>query len=128
MWHNHLNMIMRVQPSPLFSEAVVHGTTAYISGQVAIDAAGGSFEDQLDEVLRRVDQLLDECGARRSTMLSALVHIDSPGHLSSLNEIWAKWLPDGEAPTRTTVVSALTSPDFAVEITVTAALSGEGRA
>jgi enamine deaminase RidA (YjgF/YER057c/UK114 family) len=113
--------IQRYQSSPIFSEAVVHRGIVYLAGQVALDHEGGAIEDKVSEVLRRIDALLTRVNSDRRRLLSAVVLLTDAAHLSVFNQLWAKWLPDGQAPARTTFITSLVSPDFAVEVTVTAA-------
>ena len=105
-----------------FSEAVIVADLVMLSGQVALDARSGPFDAQLREVLSRIDGLLVEAGSDRGHLVQALVHLVRASDVESLNRIWIEWLGDSGPPARTTVVSALTSSDFLVEITVTAAI------
>lgn len=115
-------VIKRLGIDETFSEAVIHAGIVYLSGQVAIDAAGGALEAQMGEVLLRVDALLKSAGSGRDRILAALVHVSSVEHLPSMNRIWREWLSPGSAPARTTVICGLVSPELLIEITVTAAL------
>ena len=114
--------IHRHNVGPNFSEAVVHDGVVYLAGQVALENAGGAIREQVDEVLRRVDALLTDVSSGRDRLLSALVLLTNAADLPLFNEAWAEWLPPGEAPARTTFVTSLVSPDFLIEITVTAAV------
>jgi enamine deaminase RidA (YjgF/YER057c/UK114 family) len=51
-----------------------------------------------------------------------LVLLTDASHLPLFNELWAEWLPPGHAPARTTFLASLVSPDFLIEIAVTAAI------
>jgi len=117
-----MNDIRRIENMGRMSNAVVHGGTVYLSGQVAIDNRGKSAELQVEEVLSRIDALLTEAGSDRSRMLSAQIFVADLAILPTLNAAWDQWLPQGAAPTRTTIQVVLASPAYQLEIAVTAAL------
>jgi enamine deaminase RidA (YjgF/YER057c/UK114 family) len=53
------------------SQAVIHGDTIYLSGQVG--APGKSAGEQTEAVPANVEALLQECGSDRSKILSATI-------------------------------------------------------
>ena len=65
--------IQRIQTNKRMSQAVVHGDTIYLAGQVALDRPGASFADQTRNVLDRIDALLKEVGSDKSKLLSATI-------------------------------------------------------
>lgn len=113
--------VRRIAANPRMSGAVVHGGIAYLSGQVAIDHRGGAVADQVDEVLARIDALLAEAGSDRSRLLTAIILLSDMGVMPVLNAAWDQWIVPGCAPTRTSIQTVLASPDYALEIVVTAA-------
>ncbi|RZF64764.1 RidA family protein [Sphingomonas populi] len=115
--------IKRLASNPRMSGAVVHGGVVSLSGQVAIDHRGGAAADQIREVLERIDLLLAEAGTDRSRLLTANLYLTDIGSLPALNIAWDRWVVPGCAPTRTTIQTALASPDYALEIAVTAAVN-----
>jgi enamine deaminase RidA (YjgF/YER057c/UK114 family) len=114
--------IKRLQTNPRMSAAVVHKGVVSLSGQVAIDHRGGAVADQVREVLERIDLLLAEAGTDKSRLLTANLYLTDIASLPALNIAWDRWVVPGCAPTRTTIQSVLASPDYALEIAVTAAL------
>ncbi len=114
--------IRRLQSNPRMSGAVVHNGVVSLSGQVAIDHRGGVVADQVREVLERIDLLLAEAGADKSRLLTANLYLADIASLGALNAAWDRWVVPGCTPTRTTIQAVLASPDYAVEIAVTAAL------
>ena len=115
--------IVRLDTTPRYSEAVVHGGVAYLAGQVAADdALAGGCSAQTRSVLAQVDALLARVGSDKSRLLSATVYLTSLEHYAAMNEAWAAWLPAGCAPARATVGNvALAKPEWVVEIVVVAA-------
>lgn len=113
--------IKRIAANPRMSGAVVHNHVVYLSGQVAIDHRGGPVPDQVEEVLSRIDGLLQEAGSDRSRLLTASIFLSDLAILPNLNAVWDRWIVPGCAPTRTTMEVKLASPLYALEIAVTAA-------
>ena len=114
--------ITRHQSATRMSQAVVHGNTVYLAGQVAKDAKGGSVAEQTSNVLDRIDALLSEAGTDKSRLLSATIWLADIATFNEMNEIWDAWVSPGNAPARACVEAKLASPQFNVEIGVIAAL------
>lgn len=113
--------IERIGTNARMSKAVVHGGTAYLAGQIALDSIGADAATQTREVLRRIDSLLVEVGSGRERILCATIWLTDIAHYEAMNAEWDAWLPEGGAPARATVVSALALDGLAVEIAVIAA-------
>ncbi len=58
--------ITRLHAGPRMSQAVVHGATIYLAGQVADRAKGKSVGEQTQEVLAAIDRLLAEAGSDKT--------------------------------------------------------------
>lgn len=116
--------IRRLGATPRMSSAVVHNGTVHLSGQVAITHRGGDVDDQIREVLERIDTLLTEAGSSRAQLLTAQLLLSDMAILPRLNAQWDQWIEPGCAPTRTTIQTVLASPAYALEIAVTAAVVG----
>ena len=114
--------IRRISTGPRMSQAVIHGDTVYLSGQVATKATGGSMTDQTKEILAQIDALLAEAGTDKSRLLTANVYITDLTRFAELNAVWEAWVVPGNTPCRTTIEAKLASPDYAIEIGVVAAL------
>ena len=115
--------LKRIQVGPRMSQAVIHGDTVYLAGQVAFDAPGGSVTDQTKNILDRIDALLSEAGTSKSSLITATIWLCDMGDFNEMNAVWDAWVTPGDTPGRACVESAkLASPDFVVEIQVVAAL------
>jgi len=114
--------IRRISTGPRMSQAVIHGDTVYLSGQVATASAGGSVTEQTSEILQQIDALLAEAGTDKSKLLTANVYIVDLATFAELNAVWEAWVSPGNTPCRTTIEAKLASPGYAVEIGVVAAL------
>jgi enamine deaminase RidA (YjgF/YER057c/UK114 family) len=62
--------IARLHAGPRMSQAVIHGSTIYLAGQVADQAKGKSVGDQTKEILATIDRLLGEAGSDKTRILS----------------------------------------------------------
>jgi len=114
-------MIKRLEVGPRMSQAVVHGNTVYLAGQVANDtteAVGG----QTRQVLSNIDRLLAAAGSDKTKILSATVYLADISSFSLMNAEWDRWVSAGHTPARATVEAALATPAYLVEIVVVAAL------
>jgi enamine deaminase RidA (YjgF/YER057c/UK114 family) len=104
------------------SQAVVHGNTVYLAGQVAQNAPDGTVAEQTKDILNRIDALLGEAGSDKSKLLSANIWLSDIGGFAEMNAVWDAWVVPGSTPCRACVESKLASPKFSVEIMATAAL------
>ena len=68
--------IERIGVGPRMSQAVVHGHTIYLAGQVADKTAGKSVGEQTKEILASIDRLLAEAGSDKTHILSATIYLD----------------------------------------------------
>lgn len=115
--------LKRIQIGPRMSQAVIHGDTVYLAGQVALDAPGGSATDQTKNILDRIDAVLGEAGSDKSKLITATIWLSDMSDFNEMNAVWDAWVTPGDTPCRACVESPrLASPDFTVEIQVTAAL------
>jgi enamine deaminase RidA (YjgF/YER057c/UK114 family) len=113
--------IKRFQTGPRMSQAVVHGNTVYLAGQVA-DTPVPSVADQTKQILAKIERLLKEAGADKSQLLSANIWLADISRFDEMNQVWDAWVAPGNTPARATVQSALARPTHLVEIMVVAAL------
>jgi enamine deaminase RidA (YjgF/YER057c/UK114 family) len=117
--------IERIQTGPRMSQAVVHNDTVYLAGQVASGASGACVAEQTKDILSRIDALLSEVGTDKRRLLSATIWLVDMTTFSEMNSIWDAWVVPGATPARATVATPqLASPDYKVEIAVTAAVLG----
>ena len=112
--------IKRINPGPRMSQAVVHGDTIYIAGQVASDTTADII-GQTRQILEKIDSLLREAGSDKSKLLSANIWLANVALYDSMNSIWDAWVTPGSPPARATVGSPLAGPQYLVEIAAIAA-------
>lgn len=114
--------LKRIKTGRIMSQAVVHDGLVYTAGQVATDAPGESIEAQTRDILARIEGLLAEAGTDKSKLLSANIWLTNMDDYDEMNAVWDTWVSEGNAPARACVESRLAAPEFAVEISVIAAV------
>lgn len=114
-------MIQRIQIGPRMSQAVVHGNTVYLAGQVASEPNGADVAAQTKQILAAIDQLLATAGTDKTKILSATIYLADIGTFAQMNSVWDTWVPAGHTPARATVEAKLATPAYTVEIQVIAA-------
>ena len=114
--------IKRIQSGDRMSQAVVYGGIVNTAGQVAQNAKGESVTAQTQDILKAIDGLLKEAGTNKSQLLTATIWLADIADFAEMNSVWDAWVSKGNAPTRACVESKLASPDFTVEIAVSAAV------
>jgi enamine deaminase RidA (YjgF/YER057c/UK114 family) len=113
--------IQRLHSNARMSQMVIHNGFVFLSGQVADDTTL-SPAGQTTQILAKIDALLDEAGCDKSAILTATIWLADHKDFAAMNEIWDAWVPEGHAPARACVESALAFPQYTVEIGVIAGL------
>src|SRR4051812_8531012 len=98
--------IKRIDTGKRLSQAVVHGDTVYVAGQVGDDPKADA-QTQTQQILKNIDRLLAEAGSDKSKLLSATVWLADMRYYTDVNAIWDPWLPEGQAPARACVEARL---------------------
>ncbi len=113
--------IIRKHTNARMSQLVIHNGVASLAGQVG--AEGGSVTEQTEAVLAKIDALLAEAGTDKTNLLTAQIWLSDIGtQFAEMNAVWDAWVPEGCAPARWTGEAKLATPDYHVEIIVTAAI------
>ena len=115
-----MSNLQRLHTNQRMSQAVIHGDTVYLAGQVASDPSA-DVTVQTRQVLDAIDRLLDEAGTDKTRILTATIWLSDIGTFAAMNEVWDAWVPAGCATARACVESRLATPDYKVEIRVVAA-------
>jgi enamine deaminase RidA (YjgF/YER057c/UK114 family) len=111
--------IQRIQSGPRMSQAVIHGKTVYLAGQVA---PGSSVAEQTRGILAQIDSLLAAAKSDKSRILSATIWLSDMASFAEMNGVWDAWVVAGATPARATVESArLAAAEYKIEIAVIAA-------
>lgn len=112
--------IRRMDVGPRMSDIVIHNDTIYLSGLVG---QGDSVAAQARDILATVDRLLEKAGSDKSKILKALVWLTDMSSFAEMNSVWEAWIDKANPPARATVEAKLASPEYRIEIMVTAAVA-----
>ena len=112
--------IERFDKSSRMSQAVVHGNTVYLAGQVAADGKA-PIKEQTQSVLAKIDALLAQTGSSKAQLLQAVIYLADMRHFQAMNEVWDGWVDAANPPARATVGAPLAAPGYLIEIMVIAA-------
>lgn len=102
------------------SEAVAYNGVIWLAGHVG--KPGDSVADQTRTCLAEVDRILAAAGTDKTRILSAQIWLADMANFAEMNSVWDAWVPAGDTPARATGEAKLATPDYLVEVIVTAAL------
>jgi enamine deaminase RidA (YjgF/YER057c/UK114 family) len=113
--------IQRINVGKRLSEAVIHGNTVYLAGEVPDDGTL-DITGQTEQVLAKIEKLLKQVGSDKTKLLSAQIFLPDMKDFAAMNVVWEKWVVPGQTPARATVEAKLANPAYKVEIMCVAAL------
>jgi 2-iminobutanoate/2-iminopropanoate deaminase len=110
-----------------YSQAIVYGGLAYLSGQIPIDPVShkvieGGISAQTERVLENIQALLEACGASLDSVLKTTVFLKDMGDFTPMNEVYQRFFANNP-PARSTVQAAKLPRDVGIEIDVIAAVT-----
>ncbi len=111
--------VKRLKIGPRMSQAVIHGDTVYLAGQVG---HGANVGEQTADILKNIDSLLAEAGTSKLNLLSATIWLTDIANFAEMNAVWDAWVAPGHTPGRACVEAKLAAPQYWVEIAVIAAI------
>lgn len=111
--------ITRIDSGKRMSEAVVHGDTIYLAGQIG--APGEDTATQTRAVLAEIDALLARTGSDKDHILMATIWLADINEFAAMNSVWDEWVSKTAPPARATGEAKLAAPDYRVEIIIVAA-------
>ena len=109
-----------------YSQAIVHGGIAYLSGQIPLDPGTGQLVDgdiaaQTERVLENLKAVLEASGASLSSVVKTTVFLRDMADFPKMNEVYGRYF-SGQHPARSTVQVARLPRDVSVEIDCVAAV------
>lgn len=110
--------IKRFESGARMSQAVRHGDTIYLAGQVG---TGATVTEQAKEALSEVERLLELAGGSKSSILSVTVWLADMKDFAEMNAVYDAWVDPDNKPARAAGEARLATPDYLVEFIVTAA-------
>ncbi|QIL73294.1 RidA family protein [Diaphorobacter sp. HDW4B] len=111
--------IKRLHTNARMSQSVIANGFVFLAGQVATDTSL-NVAGQTQQILDKIDALLAESGSDKTKVVQATIWLADHKTFAEMNEIWDAWSPEGHAPARACVESALAFPPYTVEIGVIA--------
>ena len=114
------NEIKRIGVGARMSEAVAYNGIVWLAGQVG--NPGESVTEQTKTCLAEVDRILAAAGTDKTRILSVQIWLADISTFGEMNAVWDAWVPAGNTPARATGEAKLATPEYKVEVIVTAAL------
>lgn len=114
-------------PEPIgpYSQAVQVDNTIYVSGQIALDQAGGKLITgegiviETHQVMRNLRFILREAGADFDNVVKCTIFVKDLGNFSAINEVYGSYFNEFP-PARETVEVSRLPKDVNVEISCVA--------
>ncbi len=103
-----------------YSQAVKTGNMVFVSGQIPIDPATGSFVSdevaaQTEQVLKNLSAVLEAAGSSLNNVVKTTVFLADMNDFAVMNEVYARFFSENK-PARATVQAARLPRDARVEI------------
>jgi 2-iminobutanoate/2-iminopropanoate deaminase len=115
-------------PAPIgpYSQAVAANGMLFISGQVGINQANGTFvtetiEAETAQVMDNIGHILKEAGSDFSKVIKCSIFVKDLNNFAKINEVYGKYF-DSNPPARETVEISRLPKDANVEISCIALL------
>ena len=113
-------------PPPIgpYNQAILSGSTLFISGQICIDPATGSLknkdvQEEARQVMQNLEAILKEAGLGFNDVVKTTIFLTDMHRFAEVNEVYGKYFKDSFPARETVQVSAL--PKFVnVEISMIA--------
>lgn len=113
---------LSIAPKPLAPYSVVTEANGFVfvSGQVALDPAGGptppGVAEQAQMVMNNIGHILAELGLGYSDIVKTTIFLADIGDYGTVNQVYGAYF-DGDPPARSAIqAGALPKPEFKVEI------------
>lgn len=115
-----MSTITRIEVGKRMSNAVIHDGIVHLAGVVG--EPGSDITAQTTQCLAEIDRLLALAGSDKTRILRAQIWLaDIDRDFAAMNAVWDAWVPQGHTPARATGEAKLATPDYRVEIIITAA-------
>ena len=118
-------------PQPLghYSQAIVHGNTVYVSGQLPIDPQTGekrigSIEEQAEQALKNLSEILRAANSDIDQVIKTTVYISDIGMWNRVDAVYSRFFGE-HRPARAVVPTRDLHFGFQIEIEAIAAIKRE---
>lgn len=109
-------------PAPIgpYSQAVMHGNTLYVSGQIALDAKTGALADgdisaETKKVMENLKAVLSAADMSFSDVVKCSIFVKDMGDFAAINEVYGEYFKENP-PARETVEVSRLPKDVNVEV------------
>ena len=109
-------------PAPIgpYSQAVQHGNTLYVSGQIALDAksgqlVGGTIQEETHQVMKNLKAILAAANMDFNHVVKCSIFVKDLGNFVAINEVYGQYFISNP-PARETVEVSRLPKDVQVEI------------
>lgn len=113
-------------PEPIgpYSQAIKAGNLVFVSGQIALDRATGTFvnaniKEETVQVMKNIEAVLKAAGLDFSNIVKTTIFLKNMGDFPKVNEVYGSYFK-AQPPARETVEVSRLPKDANVEISVTA--------
>ncbi|HEY4800075.1 MAG TPA: RidA family protein [Bacteroidia bacterium] len=112
------------QPIGPYSQAIMHGNSLYVSGQIAINPSSGqldlsSIENETHLVMENLKAIVEAAEMSMSNVVKATIFLSDMKNFSKVNEVYGSYFNENPPARETVQVSALPK-NVNVEISVIA--------
>lgn len=113
------------QSTAPYSQAIKHGDTVYVAGQVPVDVngtvIGADIQEQTEQVMDNIEAILEAAGTSMANVVKATVFLTDISDFEAFNEVYADRMPEPR-PARSAIEVADLAIDVRVEVEVIAAI------
>ncbi|HMQ48099.1 MAG TPA: Rid family detoxifying hydrolase [Saprospiraceae bacterium] len=115
-------------PAPVgpYNQAIIHNSTLYVSGQIALDPENGQLitediESETHQVMKNLQAILEEAGLTFADVVKVSIFVSDINNYGKINGVYAAYFDEATAPARE-LVQVANLPKFVnVEISLIAA-------
>lgn len=111
--------LIRINPGPRMSEAVIVGDIVFFAGQVPDDLTA-DITVQTQQVLAKVDAALAGLGGTKADIASVQIWLANMTDFAEMNAVWDNWLDRDHPPARATGSVDLARKGMRIEMIVIA--------
>lgn len=113
------------QSTSPYSQAIRHGDTVYVAGQVPVDVDGNivgtDIHTQTEQVIDNIETILAAAGTGLDAVVKATVFLTDISDFDAFNEVYADRMPEPR-PARSAIEVSDLAIDVRVEVEVIAAV------
>lgn len=120
-----INTTAAPEPIGPYNQAVKAGNTLYVSGQIALspqtnELINGSVADEAKLALENLAAVLNEADYTFNDVVKTTIFLRDMNDFAAVNEVYASYFSEDQAPARETVAVAGLPKNVRVEISVIA--------